>query len=298
MTSTELVSMIGLAVGLTLASVGQRAANASTTGACSGDEQTTEIMRTVGEVTSDAAADANPYAELGMPADWRTWRVAGDLFASVERDGADYVYRDMRVREDLPVGYPAPTPAGAIELKRYPTVRRAEISGGADPREGSFSGFFPLFRHITRNDIAMTAPVEMDHHTMDASGDAVANDRGGSPTWTMSFLYETPDLGPIGIDEADPRVRIVDAPPMTVVSLGVRGWSGVDRLESGVDRLREWLDGQDVWREAGAPRTLGYNGPSMPAPRRWAEVQIPIEPAPREGVERAHGSGAASSDAG
>ncbi len=32
------------------------------------------------------------------------------------------------IEAPLPIGYPAPTPPGAIELKSYPSVRRAEIS--------------------------------------------------------------------------------------------------------------------------------------------------------------------------
>lgn len=47
-------------------------------------------------------------------------------------------------------------------------------------------GFFPLFNHIKRNDIAMTSPVEMDYRGLfdPATGVQAKQD---SMSWTMSF---------------------------------------------------------------------------------------------------------------
>ena len=63
----------------------------------------------------------------------------------------------------LPVGFPAPVPAGEIAVIEYPRYRlaRAGMKGGQN------GTFFTLFRHIQSNDIPMTAPVEM---TMDEDG--------------------------------------------------------------------------------------------------------------------------------
>ncbi|GIW74272.1 MAG: hypothetical protein KatS3mg103_0794 [Phycisphaerales bacterium] len=56
-----------------------------------------------------------------------------------------------------------------------------------------------------------------------------------------------------------------------------------------VRRLETWLESQrDVnpgpdgrpahgrWQASGAPRVLGYNGPSVPRRNQWWEVQQPI----------------------
>jgi hypothetical protein len=217
----------------------------------------------------------DPLAAFRMPDDWTTWRVAGDLFANVEHSERGYSFGRMLVETTLPQGYPAPTPPDAIELKRYPSVRRAEISGSVDPRAGSFMGFFPLFNHIQRNDIPMTAPVEMDFHTVSGEGEPI--DNAGEPDWTMSFLYEHTDMGPTGADPRDDRVRVVDTEPVTVIAIGLRGWTGVEQLYGSLDELNAWLATQDEWRIAGNPRSFGYNGPSTPQSLRWAEVQIPIE---------------------
>jgi hypothetical protein len=219
-----------------------------------------------------ALALAGPAPE----SDGLAWieRVGGDLEIELEtREGREGpLYRSGSVATDtkLPVGYPAPTPPGAIELKHYPVVRRAEVSGTLGQGDPSMRGFFPLFRHITREGIAMTAPVEMEYRS---GGDG---DREPE-SWTMAFLYHTDEDGPTG--EARGDVRVVDAPAVTVLSLGVRGVRSIDEPEERAQTLREWLEGSDGWRAVdGAPvRVLGYNGPNVAPANRWWEVQVVVE---------------------
>lgn len=184
-----------------------------------------------------------------------------------ERTAAGYRYQDMRVPTKLPVGYPAPTPPGVIEVKAYPEVRRAEVTvaGGPTDRRASNGGFWPLFRHITSRDIAMTAPVEMDF----------VADEDGSRRSTMSFLYERFEDGPI--EDAENNVRVVDAEPVTVVSLGMRGRPSSARLREAVQKLEAWAGEQADWASTGRYRWLGYNGPEMPADRQWYEIQVILE---------------------
>jgi hypothetical protein len=197
-------------------------------------------------------------------------RVGGDIDIQVMRDGQGYRCGDSVVKTSLPAGYPAPTPPGAIDVKRYPSVRRAEVSGRRAPDRGRNGAFFSLFRHIQRRDIAMTSPVEMDYPGW--SGDASSKPEG----WTMSFLYRTPDMGPV---EQSGDVRVVDTMPLTVVSVGLRGKYGRATEDRGLQQLSAWLDGQDDWERAGSPRVFYYNGPYIRDSRKWAEVQIPVRPA-------------------
>lgn len=237
-----------------------------------------ETEGTASTARVDAVIERNQRPLFARPHDWTTWRVAGDLFASVEHTDGGYRFGRMLVETRLPVGYPAPTPPNAVELKRYPSVRRAEFSGSVDARAGTNLAFFPLFNHIQRNDIAMTSPVEMDFHTIDAEGNVLAGTEG-EDMWTMSFLYATADLGPTGADPRDRRVRVVDTEPVTVIAIGLRGYSGIPSVEEALGELNTWLDGQSEWAAAGSPRAFGYNGPSTPRNLRWSEVQIPIVPA-------------------
>ena len=174
----------------------------------------------------------------------------------------------MVVEENLPVGYPPPTPPGVIEIKRYPSVRRAQVSSDQPyPDAGMWAGFWPLFRHIERNEIPMTSPVEMD--MADWSGEL----NQPPSSWTMSFLYRTEDMGPIGWEG---NVEVVDREPVTVLAIGLQGPYGVRTMAPGVKELQDWLETQDEWEVAGDPRGFYYNGPYIPNRLKWGEAQVPV----------------------
>jgi hypothetical protein len=201
---------------------------------------------------------------------WTIKRVGGDLDAKAEWDERRQLWRagSSTIDTPLPEGYPAPTPPGAIELKIYPSVRRVEVSGAGRDNNG---GFWPLFRHIQRENIAMTSPVEMDYpESTTAPVDA-------SP-WVMSFLYRTPELRAATPDPNDPRLTVRDTEPITVISLGGRGDYSSRRIARDAETLRQWLADQEEWQEAGPVRALLYNGPSIFPSRKWLEVQLPVKP--------------------
>lgn len=235
-----------------------------------------EMCDTEAEMASSAScqvAKGIDQAPLMKPMDdaWTVLRVGGDMTATVTRDKSGFRFDSMLIDTPLPVGYPDPTPPGSIDLKRYPGVRRAEASGTSSPDLGMNFAFFPLFNHIKRRDIAMTSPVEMDYRPV----------REDSTQWTMSFLYREASLGPTGTDRS---VTVVDAPPMTVVSIGMRGRYSVERAKTQLPALEKWLAENPQWERAGDFRALYYNGPDRRTADLWAEVQIPIRPtgAPRE----------------
>lgn len=205
----------------------------------------------------------------GIPA---VLRVGGDMDASVERRGESFYSGACSITTPLPDGYPSPTPPGAIDIKAYPSVRRAEVSGDSSPDFGMNLGFWPLFNHIKDRGIAMTSPVEMDYRGGDE--DSVGR------AWTMSFLYRTDELGPTG--QAG-RVKVVDTAPMAVLALGGQGSYSRTRVQDGLETLRLWLDANPQWRAAGEPRALYYNGPDVPNRNKWYEVQIPIRRVGAEG---------------
>jgi hypothetical protein len=131
-----------------------------------------------------------------------------------------------------------------------------------------------LFRHIERNEIAMTAPVEMEM-AVDDRGRAEAD------TTSMAFLYGSPETGAAGPDPADPEVVVEDVPELTVVSLGIRGSYREERFAEFTGKLDAWLAEHPEWVAAGPPRTLAYNSPFVPGLLKYAEVQLPIAAAPK-----------------
>lgn len=163
----------------------------------------------------------------------------------------------------LPEGWPELTPVDEIQVKQYPVYRAAVISDRAD---GSQSGMFrPLFNHIQRKDIAMTAPVEMTYD--------------GDKQSSMAFLYRNPEMGSPGSDADDQRVEVKDIDQQTAVSIGVRGSYTKEHFDEAVGKLKAWLDENKVkWQADGEARYLGYNSPFVFGFLRYGEVQIPIKP--------------------
>lgn len=210
------------------------------------------------------------------PGPGETRRVGGDLAVRVAGNDGDFRAGPCRIDTPLPVGYPAPTPPGAIDIKTYPGVRRAEVVGKRDPDSGMNSAFWPLFNHIKKHDIAMTSPVEMDYKNVNFNppegGDVKAE------SWTMSFLYRTPELGPTGADERNDKVRVVDTPPVTVVAIGRKGPYRFSAAQKLMRKIDAWLAANPEWEKAGDPRALYYNGPDVRDADKWSEVQWPIRP--------------------
>lgn len=233
---------------------------------------------------------------VAAPGDWTVMRVAGTPKADVMMtpgrtkaggESAYYMAGTARLSAALPEGYPAPTAPGAIDLKQYPVVRQAVFT----TERGEGSAFWPLFRHISDRDIAMTAPVIM-------TGEMAGASEGGA---SMAFLYRSTDLGPTG--KAGENVVVEDTPVMTVIAIGFQGRRGRERLLDMQAALQTWLDQQpagDRWMADGEARVLGYNGPDMSRSRRWCEVQLPVRwvPAPPaesdDAADLADAAGAAS----
>jgi hypothetical protein len=223
-------------------------------------------------------------------------RLEGDPAITVtlepRRGGLVYRSGDHLVDTALPVGYPRPTPPGTIELKHYPSIRRAEYgarvnadgspvndsrveAAGSGMQRNGREGFWPLFQHIQRRDIAMTSPVEMDWRGASVSDDKPMDDA----KWTMSFLYREPAQGATGDDPKDTRVRIIDTRPAVMLSAGLAGRSSDRTINAGVAKLRDFLSRNPQWQPVGDLRGLFYNDPSVPDRLAWAEIQIEVRPA-------------------
>ncbi|TWT48276.1 heme-binding protein [Botrimarina hoheduenensis] len=162
-----------------------------------------------------------------------------------------------RAEAPIPEGFPAYTPVGVIELKTYPSYRKAV---GAS--------FWPLFSHIQTQGIPMTAPVEMNR------ADSVKGDG------QMAFLYQNTKVGSPG---AIDRVEVTDTAATIVASLGMRGRMNEATAADAAKRLEDWLATQSEYRRQGTGeasfRVFGYNSPMVPDREKYWEVQLLLEPA-------------------
>ncbi|QDU71112.1 SOUL heme-binding protein [Mucisphaera calidilacus] len=207
------------------------------------------------------------------PGDWSVLRVGGEpeheltVMRGTTKGGSSADYFESgraRISAALPEGYARPTVPGAVELKRYASYRQALLTSEGRGQSGMF---WPLFRHISSRDIAMTAPVVM---TGRMAGDEASET-------SMAFLYREPELGPTGAMEDG--VVVEDVAPTYVLSVGVMGGRDDERFDALRGQLEAWLAAQGEggrWVVDGEVRLLGYNGPDVARRYKWWELQLPV----------------------
>jgi len=169
----------------------------------------------------------------------------------------------------LPEGFPPPTTDGEIEVKQYPAYRAATVQVSGELANAPSQGFSPLYRHISSNDISMTSPVETRYPTATLQADASSEGQAD-----VSFLYRSLDIVPEAVAQ---NVRVEEMPPMTVVSLGVRGGYDYGAYTKGIQRLQAWLTEHPEYVVAGPPRRFFYDGPYVPDFLKRSDIQIPVE---------------------
>lgn len=153
----------------------------------------------------------------------------------------------------LPKGWPKPGPYNQVAQKQYPDYRVAETKGG-----GGLS-FWTLFNHIKKNDIPMTAPVEMSMEPTEKS----------MKKTSMGFLYQNTAVGQAGADGR--KIQVKDVKKATVLSYTWMGDDTKEQIEVARKALNEALAKKKV--EAESFRLLGYNGPGTPRKKRTYELQ-------------------------
>ncbi len=158
----------------------------------------------------------------------------------------------------LPEGWPKPGPFNEVSEKNYPAYRAAFTKGGGS------GAFWTLFSHIKRNDIPMTAPVEMSVDSMEG---------GRMERNSMAFLYQNTDVGKVGSEGN--RVEIRDVAAARALSYA---WQGPDS-ERNLTTAKSQLEAELAKRNLRATgfRLLGYNGPRTPRARKTWELQALLE---------------------
>lgn len=169
----------------------------------------------------------------------------------------------------LPEGFPLPTAKGEVEIKQYPAYRAATVQVRGDLANAPSRGFSPLFRHISDNNISMTAPVETRYPMATLGVSAIATGDAA-----VSFLYRGLDVVP---KEVAQNVRVEDIPPMVVVSVGMRGGYGYGVYTRGVQQLQDWLATHPEYEITGPPRRFFYDGPFIPNGLKRSDIQIPVQ---------------------
>ena len=155
----------------------------------------------------------------------------------------------------LPVGWPQPGPYYQVTRKNYPAYRAAITADSS-----SNGGFWRLFKHIERNQIPMTSPVEMKLDDEDANSMKMEE---------MLFLYQSPKVGKTGEDGE--QVEVKDMPAIRTLSYA---WQG-PRDKAAVARARQAIDAELTKNKLKATgyRIFGYNSPFIPRAKQTFELQ-------------------------
>lgn len=168
----------------------------------------------------------------------------------------------------LPEGFPPPTPDRQIEIKLYPQYRAATVQVTGNLADAPAQGFGPLFRHISNNDISMTAPVETRYPAETLEQEPVVEGEAA-----VSFLYRSLDIVPQEIAQS---IQVENMPAMMVVSLGKRGGYAYENYADGIQQLQAWLAANPDYAIAGPPRRFFYDGPYIPDYFKRSDIQIPV----------------------
>ena len=162
---------------------------------------------------------------------------------------------EYRAESPLPEGWPQPGPFNLAVRKKYPAYRAA-FTAESSPN----GGFWKLFKHIERNNIPMTAPVEMKLDETDSASGKMEE---------MAFLYQNKRVGETGADEGQVEVR--DVPARDTISYA---WQG-PRNGASIAKARAAIDAELARQnlKAAGYRLLGYNSPFLPKGRQTHELQ-------------------------
>jgi len=153
----------------------------------------------------------------------------------------------------LPKGWPAPGPYDQVAEKTYPKYRAAITKGGS-----GFS-FWTLFGHIKKQNIPMTAPVEMKMEEKDDKMEKV----------NMAFLYQNTEVGKTGAEGK--KIEVKDIESSKTLSYAWMGDDSKAQIKKAKEALKAALKKKGV--TATSFRMLGYNGPSTPKKKRTYELQ-------------------------
>ena len=149
------------------------------------------------------------------------------------------------------------TDAGVLEIKTLPASRMIVSESGGHYFAGNNGLFRPLFRYISRENIAMTTPVEAEMMP------------------GKMYFHIGPDAADRELNATD-DVRVVEIPERVVASIGVRGAYTEANFTRSCGQLQAWLEGHPVYKANGEARGIFWNGPYVPWFLKHFEVHVPV----------------------
>ena len=149
------------------------------------------------------------------------------------------------------------TKVGKIELKKIPQRIALEATAKSYYFHGDNNLFRNLFRYISKNEVAMTVPVE-------------AEMKPGK----MRFFVGRKDAAKALSATDTVKVREIEA--MTVLSIGIRGSYTESRFKRYEEKLEAWLSQNEEYEAVSAPYGVYWNSPMMPGIFKRSEIHVEV----------------------
>ncbi len=188
-----------------------------------------------------------------------TFLISGLVFNSYAQDlpraEAAKAAPAYQAEAPLPKGWPTPGPYNVVSEKKFPAYRAAFTDGSWQ----NFA-FMRLFKHIQREEIPMTSPVEME---MEVGGEALKMK-------SMAFMYQNTKVGKTG--KNGEKIEVRDVPEMTTLSYTWQGGNSARNRVVAKKALDAELQKRGV--KSTEYRILGYNGPGVPGNKKTWEMLI------------------------
>jgi hypothetical protein len=154
-----------------------------------------------------------------------------------------------------------PTAPGVTEVKTLPAGVLLKSAGRGNYFEQSDGLFMPLFRYISRHNIAMTTPVE------------ARIDDAAMYFWVAESQHAK-------VAGSEGTVEVQRIPERRVASLGAKGAYTRGNFEKTRDTLLAWIAKQTDLEAAGEPYGVFWHGPFTPWFAKRSEVHVPVRSKP------------------
>ncbi|MFM1550124.1 MAG: heme-binding protein [Lentisphaeria bacterium] len=150
------------------------------------------------------------------------------------------------------------TEVGKIELKEIPGRIALEATTKSPYFQGDNNLFRTLFRYISKNEVAMTIPVEAE-----------------MKPGRMRFFLGRQDVAKKLASSDGVKVRNMTA--LTVVSIGIRGSYTNSRFKRYEAKLENWLSRNTEYEAVSDPYGVYWNSPFVPGFFKRSEIHVEVK---------------------
>lgn len=160
-----------------------------------------------------------------------------------------------------------------MEIREYSSYITATVSYKTKSEMRS-QGFNTLFRYISGNNIAMTAPV-LRSEQIDMTAPVIMGEENG--VFSMSFVLPAKYTMETAPKPNDKSVVLKKVEPKLKAAITYSGYNNDRKFESNKESLLFWIKNDTQYRPSGVALRAGYDSPRVMPWKRRNEVLIEVQ---------------------